>query len=318
MAKVSDTPATTSGGGFLDDLPGMDAASQFLRVLYFGQEGTGKSSSSAFMANTPGEGVVLAVSMENGLKLGPLKQLGVNVDSIKLWPPDPTRAANLTYEDLDKLYFQCANQLRKAPGSIKGVIFDTWSVASYALLEGAAEFQVERSKRGNNPRESARAIELQDYNTLLKDCRDIINKFAGLPCHLAIVCQEADNVPGEGEFKGFKQYAADVAGSKSRPLMYAAVDQAIRLTAETVVTGDTESEILVEGYAAKSKTLRVKDRFHVLPPVMPEPRFDRLLEYYQGTVLPSTDPVFGLYAKTREQAAEYAAEKKNNARNRGK
>ncbi len=318
MPKAAPPATFSSDGGDTGDLPfatrkpASEEASEFLRVMFFGQESTGKTTSALFMANAPGDGIVLVVSLENGVKIKPLRDLGVNVDLIREWPEDPTE--RVTFEGLEKLFYQCSNQLRKAPGSIKGVVFDTWSVASYALLEGAAEFQVERSKNGNNPRTSSRAIELQDYNTLLKDCRDIINKFASLPCHLAIVGQEADQVPGEGEFKGFKQIAVDVAGSKTRPLLYAAVDMAVRCVAETVVTGEYESKILITAQTAKSNTLRVKDRFHVLPPRLPEPRFDRLLDYYQEDVVASTDVAFTIHAETRESAAKFEADRKAAAR----
>src|ERR1700747_284696 len=88
---------------------------EYVKVLYYGRFGTGKTTDLAFMAHA---GPVEWIRADKGLKAGPLRQLGVPVDQIT--PHDELRP-----EVLEKMLEDWRGQLHDKPGSIAGACLDT-------------------------------------------------------------------------------------------------------------------------------------------------------------------------------------------------
>jgi hypothetical protein len=289
----------------------LEEAEEFIKALYFGSEGTGKTTAAAFMANLPGDGDVIVINAEAGFKKGPLKRLGVRVECLKIWRPDGNGV--ITYEKLDRLYYRTAARLRENPGSVKGVIMDSGTEIANKILEQASWTMYEREQRNQRKAEedkrySPEVTELQDYGLLTSQMRKLIRKFRDLPCHFAMTALETE-AAGEGEYSHSKKQAAPEFTPKLRTSILGYVDMALRLKSETLPVSEFESETLITARTKPSALIRAKDRDGVLPRDLVEPRFDRLVEYVNGETVVADDEVYRLYADTRKRADAYTDEK---------
>ncbi len=328
MPKASGAPALPRGGSSTapanpadeivdaeivdeDEFMSLEDAEEFLKALYFGTEGTGKTTAASFMANLPGDGDVIVINAEAGFKKGPLKRLGVKTDRLKIWVPPGNGV--ITYEKLERLYFRTAARLRENPKCVTGVIMDSGTEIANKILEQASWTMYEREQRNQKKAEedkrySPEVTELQDYGLLTSQMRKLIRKFRDLPCHFAMTALETE-AQGDGEFSHSKKQAAPEFTPKLRTSILGYVDVALRLKSETLPLGEFEQETLVTARTKPSALVRGKDRDGILPRDLVEPRFDRLVEYLNGTTIAADDEVYRLYAATREKAAAYAEEK---------
>lgn len=295
-----------------DEFQSLDEAEEFIKALYVGMEGTGKTTATAFMANLPGEGDVIVINAEAGFKKRPLARLGVNVARLKIWRPDGNGV--ITYEKLERLYFRTAARLRDDPKSVTGVIMDSGTEITNKILEAASWTMYEREQRNQkkadeDKRFSPEVVQIEDYGLMTNQMRKLIRKFRDLPCHFAMTALETE-AQGEGEFKHAKKQASPDFTPKLRTSILGYVDVALRLTAETLPIGEFEQETLVTARTKPSALVRAKDRDGILPRDFVEPRFDRIVEFFTGETVAADDPVYRLYAETRVKAAEYAEKKK--------
>lgn len=295
-----------------DEFMSLDDAEEFIKALYFGTEGTGKTTATAFMANLPGDGDVIVINAEAGFKKRPLKALGVRTECLKVWRPDGNGI--ITYEKLERLYYRTADRLRRDPKCVKGVIMDSGTEITNKILEAASLTMYEREQRNarkadDEKRFSPEVVELQDYGLMTSQMRKLIRKFRDLPCHFAMTALETE-AQGEGEFKHSKKQAAPEFTPKLRTSILGYMDVALRLTSETLPTAEFEQETLVTARTKPSALVRAKDREGALPRDFVEPRFDRIVEFFNGETVAADDPVYRLYAATREKAAAYADEKR--------
>lgn len=293
-----------------DDFTPLDDAEEWVKALYFGAESTGKSTALAFMANLPGDGDVILINAEAGFKKRALTRLGVRTEFLKVW--NPPGNGIMTYEKLERLYFQLSARLRENPGSVKGVGLDSLTEIVNKILEQASFTMYEREQRNQKKAEedkrySPEVTELQDYGLMTSQVRKLMRKFRDLPCHFAATALETE-AQGEGEYSHSKKQAAPEMTPKLRTSVLGYVDMALRLTSETLMVSEFEQETLVTARTKPSALVRGKDRDGVLPRDLPEPRFDRLVEYVTGETVHAEDEVFKLYAQTRERAAEYKAQ----------
>ncbi len=328
MPKASGAPALPRGGSSSapatrdeiidaeiiddeDEFRSLDEVEEFLKALYFGTEGTGKTTAAAFMANLPGDGDVIVINAEAGFKKRPLKALGVRTERLKVW--NPPGDGVMTYEKLERLYFRTAARLREDPACVTGVIMDSGTEIANKILEAASKTMYEREQRNTrkadeDKRYSAEITQIEDYGLLTTQMRKLIRKFRDLPCHFAMTALETE-AQGEGEYSHAKKQAGPEFTPKLRTSILGYVDVALRLKSETLETGDTEQETLITARTKPSALVRAKDRDGILPRDMPEPRFDRLVEYLNGETVHADDEVFALYAQTRERAVAYKESK---------
>jgi hypothetical protein len=294
-----------------DEFVSLEDTEEFVKALYFGTESTGKTTAAAFMANLPGDGDVIVINAEAGFKKRPLKALGVRIECLKIWNPPGNGV--ITYEKLERLYFRTAARLREDPKAVKGVIMDSGTEITNKILEAASWTMYEREQRNQkkadeDKRFSAEVVELQDYGLMTQQMRKLIRKFRDLPCHFAMTALETE-AQGEGEFSHSKKQAAPEFTPKLRTSILGYVDVALRLTSDTLPVGEQEQETLVTARTKPSALVRGKDRLGVLPRDMPEPRFDRVVDYVNGDIVWADDEVFPLYAQVREQAAAFKEQK---------
>jgi hypothetical protein len=290
-----------------DEFTSLDEAEDFVKALYFGTEGTGKTTAIAFMANLPGDGDVIVINAEAGFKKGPLKALGVRTELLKIWNPPGNGV--MTYDKLERLYFRTAARLRENPKAVKGVCMDSLTEIVNKILEQASLTMWERDQRNtrksdDEKRMTPEVTQIEDYGLMTSQVRKLMRKFRDLPCHFAATALETE-AQGEGEFSHAKKQAAPEMTPKLRTSVLGYVDVALRLTAESLPVSEGDSETLITARTKPSALVRAKDRFGLLPRDFPEPRFDRLVEYVNGDVVYTEDDVFPMYAQARQRSAEY-------------
>lgn len=259
----------------------------YLNLLYYGKEGGAKTTDLAFMANAADKlgipkdkGKILVVNAEGGLKIRALKRRGINTDRIVVWP-DPKKHERATHRGLDRIFRNVKNDLMNDPESWFGVGFDSASEILVSLLDAVQAKRVQKildQGRDADPD----FVDISDYGTMSKMFRDILRKFRDLPCHFVCTALERRDIDKD---TGRPQYGPAVTpGLQTDLLGY--VDFVIMCKAE-------DEDGPYRGLTRANSRYRAKDRFDVLPKVMVEPTFERIMDYVLGNMDmddPSTDP----------------------------
>jgi AAA domain len=323
MPKASDAPRALPAGGSSpatsgpvvegeiveDEFTSLDDAEEFLKALFFGTEGTGKTTAAAFMANLPGDGDVIVINAEAGFKKGALRALGVNTSRLKTW--NPPGDGIMTYDKLERLYYRTSARLRENPGCVTGVIMDSGTEISNKLLEQAAMYWYTRDQNNykkfdDDKRDSPEINEIQDYGMMTNQVRKLLRKFRDLPCHFVMTALETEGKT-EGDFAA--KHAAPEFSPKLRTSVLGYVDIALRFRSETVALSADDDATLVTATTKPGRLVRAKDRLGILPRNLCNPRFDRLMDFVSGEITIMDDPERTAYAKHREQADAYKMQK---------
>lgn len=273
----------------------LDDNTEYLNILYFGQESTGKTTAIAHMANLPGDGDVIIINAEAGVKKNALRRAGVDTSRIKLLPPP---GVELTFDYLEGLYFNMKQQLMTDPGCIAGVGFDSGTEISTKLLEDVVARGVKKAEDQGKDRDRF-FIDRGDWGIMGTQVKQLLRKFRDLPCHFAMTALERDGLE-DSDGTGVKEIGpAFNPGLASSVLGY--MDLVLRLQAETLPTDDGPVTLI---WAATKKTPRVraKDRENILPPKLCTPTFDRVLAYVNGEMTTAEDPAPAEHEVARERA----------------
>lgn len=279
--------ATTEDDASGDWFVPLEETVDYLNLLWYGKEGGGKTSDAARMSNAADQlgvpknkGKVLIINAEGGVKIRALKRRGINTDRIVVWP-DPKKHQRVTHKALDSVFRNVKADLMKDPESWFGVIFDSASEIHIAILDVVQARRVKRIQdKGNDVDEDF--IDRSDYGTMSKLFRDVLRKFRDLPCHFAITALERRDTDDD---TGKIMYGPSVTpGLQTDLLGY--VDFVL------MTKGEDEDGPFRALTRANSR-YRAKDRFDVLPKIMVDPYFDRIMSYVLGEMDmddPSTDP----------------------------
>lgn len=256
----------------------LDEAEDYLKILYYGQEGSAKSSNALSMANL---GRVLLINAEGGAKKSSLRRRGVNTANIAIWPQDASKTP-ITAGGLDALYRRVKADLAADPKAWVGVVFDSGSDLVQALVDQVQKDRVRKSRNKGMTIDEVDSYftDQADWGTMGKMLTDTIRKFRDLPTHVVWTALERKNVDKiTSEIEIGPAVNAGVAVSL---LGYA--DFVIHCSA-----GDEDRPF--RGLTRKRGKFRAKDRFDVLPTVMAEPTVERVLAYSMGELTAENDPL---------------------------
>lgn len=302
-------PATNASDWFVP----LEAAKDTMTVLYYGREGTGKTTAAAHMADLAPEGSkVLVINAEGGVKKSALEKRGVHTSKIVIWPKP---GEPVTHEGLERIYNLMRDDLSRDPNSWYGVVFDSITEITNLLLENAVKGRHQRldnAGRTYNPN----LVELDDYGVMTQQARKLIRRFRDLPCHFVVTALErANDDPTRGPIgvgpAVTPAFAADLLGYVNMVLY-------TRATVPTV--GEEESEntppIQYRALTRPHTRYRAKDRLDVLPVVLANPSFPRILGYVNGELREEEDPLQQEYQQQHQQekAAKAKAEADKAAR----
>ena len=232
-----------------------------LKVLYYGRQGTGKTTMAASAAN---QGPVLVIDAEGGLNMQALSSRGVNVEQVQLWPGDGSR---ITTEALTELHQQLAAILEDDPSALYAVVFDSMTEIHHILRENATAKRVESSRVVVDPD----YVDREDYNRMTTQLRRLIRLYRDLPCHVIITALERTEESGEIRPALSPALATDVMGY-------------VDLVARTqMVQEEPVARFTPTG------TINAKDRLNVYPAVMALPTFERVEQVSAGVLDLSQD-----------------------------
>lgn len=257
----------------------LEEREEYLNILLFGREGSGKTTAACSLANL-GYGNVLVINAEGGLKKNTLKRNGVDVSKVMVWPNE---GQPITYHGLIEVYQQVKADLDNDPKSWAGVIFDSATEIVPALIDQVAKDRMEKAARRGNPVEGIDEFftDRSDYGTMSKMFRDLLRKFRDLPTHFVVTALERRDVD---EDSGKVQYGPAVTpGVQADLLGY--VDLVLACSA-----ADAEEGLPYRALTRSSGKYRGKDRLGVLPMVLVDPTVQRILDYESGKLTEETDP----------------------------
>lgn len=296
-APAPDTnPTAAAQLGFMT----LDQTEDKINALYYGTEGTGKTTAVAAMANLPGPGKVLIINSEGGLKKLALEKRGIDTSAIAVWPKPGNR---ITKAGLDALYEQIRSDLDKNPDSWKGVAFDSMTEIATILRENATEKR-QTALKIKGATYDPDFIDRSDYGIQTDHGNRIVRLFRDLPCHFAMTALDrVDETTGEHGPAVNPAFASSILGYVDF-VLYCRATQA---TAETPIGEDTPAEF--RAATRQGKTYRAKDRFDILPRVLASPTFDRVAAYVAGDLTEEEDALQTEYLKRKaERDAKIAEE----------
>jgi AAA domain len=270
------------------ELVPLDDSTDHLSVMYYGVEGTGKSTDALQMTLLPEPGIVVAINAEGGMKKGALTAMGVDTSRVLVYPKPGER---VTFDGLERLFFQLATRLGDDPDSVLGVIWDSSTDIVQELLDQVVEDVMATQQAILDRNKGARSgnIKLRDrfdndrddYRRMSNQVRSLLRKYRYLPCHFVVTALMRRD---EDETTKRVTYGPAVTPALQADLL-GYVDMVLHCQVADVADASV--------YFATSKptrTHRGKDRLHVLPTELVNPGFDRLTKYVTGELTDETDP----------------------------
>jgi len=256
----------------------LDDTEEYLNVLYWGREGSGKTSDALSAANL---GRVLVINVEGGLKKTALRHRGVNIDNVQIFPRP---GEPITYEGFDEAIRQVKSNLMDDPKSWFAVVVDSVTEVSEAMTGDVTSDRNVKTERAKNITLSAVDsffTDRSDYGTSGRMMRDILRKLRDLQCHVILTALERRDVDEDTSKVAYGP--AVPPGLQKDVLGY--VD---------IVLYCKEADEERDYYRAQTKKagkFRAKDRLDMLPMVVVDPTFERVMAYVDETIIEAKDPV---------------------------
>ena len=253
---------------------------EMVKILYYGDPGSGKTSA---MASAAALGNVVYVDAESGLKRGPLARLGVAVDKIEPYN-------TITFDGLESLYWEIKGRLDNDPTSVAAVIIDSITEAQKILLEQIVSKAVTKATARGMERDPFQ-IDRADWGVNTEQMRRLARRFRDLPCHIAFGALSKREVDDDGSVI----YSPALTPAFQTDLM-GYVDVVIH-------TGIREiggQQFYIGTTKPVGKYLG-KDRFGILPSAMVNPTLNRVVAYVNGDLTQDSDP---LQKAARDAAAQ--------------
>lgn len=244
---------------------------EWLKVLWYGEPGTGKTTESATMARL---GRIVHVDAEAGLKRKPMIDHGIPVANIEI-------ERDITFKGLEALGWELREQSHDGNGPI-GVVLDSTSEIHKKLLVQTAERTYTKRKNAGMEYEE-NFVALEDYGMNANEMRKLIRLYRDLPMHVAFVCLERrDQDDNTGEIS----HGPDLTPKLQEDLA-GYVDVICHTYCEEV---DWSDEPEYWGDFRPRGTQMGKDRYHSIPPRLINPSFDRIKQYIDGDLDAESDP----------------------------
>lgn len=256
-----------------------------VNALYYGDGGTGKSTHLASMAHL---GKVFLVNAESGLKQRPLKQRGIPVENIEIFPGP---GEELTFDSLEEQWNRIREELHKDPEAYAGVGWDSVTELIQILLDGIAQDKVKRANRAGKERNRHLRTQ-EDYGDMTAMVRELMRKFRDLPCHFGVTALPRRTQDDDGSVT----YTPGVTPAVAQDLNLW-IDVVCH-TSVALVGPEQEEEF--RGLFRPHNKYRGKDRLNALPKWLVDPTFDRIVAYVDDELDVDSDPVM---VAARERAA---------------
>lgn len=258
----------------------LDEVDTKLKVMWYGREGTGKTTDAASMANL---GPVLYINAEGGLDKGALRKQGINVANIRVAPKPGER---ITFDLLEKWVYRLASDLQDDAESWAGVVFDSMTEIATLLLEDITARAHKKAQRKGLDRDRF-FVDRSEWGVMTEQVRLLVRRFRDLPCHFGMTALERRDVDDD---TGRVMYGPAVnPGLQNSLLGYPGV--VLYCKAGPLDSDENDAaDVVYRALAETRGKYRAKDRTGTLPPVLVDPRFDRVVAYALGGLEERDDP----------------------------
>ena len=175
----------------MSKLQPLDDTEDWLRIVLYGRQKIGKTTSVASLAE---RGRLVVVDPEGSWKSRALRRRGIDTSQVVLWP-------EWGYDDLQQMYVTVKDQLEREPGSIFAVVIDTGTALSQFWLEDVVRFELDRP---GNKRKDRTVFDVyqDDYGTLAEMFKTLITRqLYQLPCHVVTVCHNRESEDETGSVR---------------------------------------------------------------------------------------------------------------------
>jgi hypothetical protein len=253
----------------------LDDEDEFLKILYYGDYGSGKTTSMAYMSEL---GVIKWIRPDKGIRPRRLRALGL--DTSRIEPVD-----NFDPISMERTIEEWRELLEDDPKSLAGVCIDTGTELLARRIEvyvdhdwKKARTQARTARIEIDPLERYISGDVRDqYKGATQELRRMTRHLHDLRCHVAVACQMRFEAG---------QYTPDLSpGIRGDLIGYAGV--VIRLQQE----GEMDGEPLIVGYPRPDDSHVAKDQYGVLPSRLAYPTFPRVLRYVQGELTKESDTI---------------------------
>lgn len=257
----------------------LEEGDDFVRVCYYGEPGSGKTTAIAGAAHL---GRIKIAAAEEGLYARPLKKLGVPVGNII-----PT--SHTGYENLMKGAEALREQLHDDPDSWAAFALDTCTELADRWLEAVVDERVDKQVRkaiaaGEEYNKKLFGAERDDYGVITQQFRRVLRAYADLPLHVAYTAHVRRDVD---EDSGTVAYGPDLF-----PKMQAALMGHTSILIWTRRVGEFEDGRPIHvGQCGGTGKYKSKDRLNALPRTLVNPSLDRVVGYVNGDLDEQTDPI---------------------------
>lgn len=284
MARTTTAPRKTAASKPADGEPApapeeddlfsdLGEGSDFYKVLLYGKEGSTKTTSGCRMANF---GKILVINVEGGLKRQALAGRGVDVNNIVVYPkPGQTATRNGITKAINRVHAD----LMKDPGSWYGIFLDSATETTQQVLGSVQVRRTRRLAEQGKPFDPD-FVDIADYGTMSKIVRDILRLLRDIPCHVVFSALERRDVDKDTKKP---QYGPAVSPALATDLM-GYVDMVL-------MTKAPDEDGPARALCNANSRYRAKDRFDVLPRVLAEPTWDRIVGYLHGDLTEETDDI---------------------------
>lgn len=268
----------------------LSSDNRWVKNLYYGKPGSGKTTNIASMANL---GQMVAVDLEGGWDADALRLRDINVDNIHVFRPR-------NYDEMEQVYWEIKGMI---DGGIPlvGCGLDHWSEAQDILVREAAIRRIDKKKRQLEPRlktsEEAREeyaelsafrTELPDYGEWTEMGKRLLRLYRDLPMHVAMASHEDSDDSAKIVPMQTEKFRNKLMGGM-RTVIYTKVTP-IKGTDKVEYTGVTKP---VDRFLCKDNTGK-------LPTVLVNPTMERIIGLMDGTLDITSDPAQLAYAERKK------------------
>ncbi|QWY83836.1 RecA-like DNA recombinase [Microbacterium phage PermaG] len=305
LVQVKEEPKPKTSSDWSDDLfVAYDETEEHLNVLYWGREGSGKTID---LATATQLGKVLFINAEGGLKKRALLAHGVDTSNLVVFPRP---GQELTYASFEQALFRVKSDLMDDPKSWFLVAVDSVTEIAAAFTEAVSDETFARNK-AKNPNWSPGLndqffTDRGDYGVSTKMIRKLTRMLRDLPVHTAITALERRDVDEDTS----KVAYGPAVGPALQTSLLGYVDVVL------YTKSADEERPYFRAQTKKVGTARAKDRLGVIPTVLVDPTFPRLLAYNEGTLTEETDPVQEALKQEPPKAAPKTARRTGATRTR--
>jgi hypothetical protein len=256
----------------------LEDGDDFVRVAYYGDPGSGKTTAVAGAARL---GKISVAKAEEGLYAKPLRKLGVPVKNI-------IPQADCSFDALIAHAGQLRSDLAEDPKSWAAFSLDTVTELASQWVSAEVDRRIQKEMRKISSAEEYTKkpfnTERDDYGVATQQFRRMLRAFADLPAHVAYTAHVRRDVD---EDSGTVAY-----GPSLFPAMQADLMGHVSILIWARVAGEYDDGRPIHiGQTRGTGKYKSKDRLNALPRTLVNPSLDRVVGYVNGDLEEDSDPL---------------------------